>query len=108
MFYPEPLHVYHPRLPEKEESDSDLAGFREHLHCQTKTVLHAARIDLRQGTISFIFRLRFLSQRLIGAHLAAVFVTNCIAEGDLDRLSGLVTTEAIEEIAAISVPFLQY
>ena len=34
----------------------------------------------------------------ITAHLAAVFVANCLAEGDLDRLSNLVTSEAIEEI----------
>ena len=33
-----------------------------------------------------------------GAHQAAVIVANCIAEGDLDSLRSLVTSEAIKEI----------
>jgi len=33
-----------------------------------------------------------------GAHRWAPFVANCIAEGDLDSLSGLVTSKAIQEI----------
>ena len=42
-----------------------------------------------------------LEEFVIEAHLSAVFVANCIAEGDLNRVRHLVTSEAIEEIGRI-------